>query len=271
MLAPVAMHQVITEFGWRTGYAALAGLVVVVGLPIVLATLREPPRASETSERQASDSEPTLRAAARTRAFRLLLAAVIFCTAPAQGFLSQLTPLVMDNGFTTADAVLFLSLYSGAVVIARVGTGVLLDRLPPYHVAFAVTLAPAIGLLILIILPAPGFVVVALAIAIIGIQNGGESDILPYFVAREFGLKSYSAISGVMFTAMFVASAFGVTLLGQVYDRTGSYNGALLAFVAFFFIAAVSYFAIGSSRTPRPGTLERAAQSTARSFERTSA
>ncbi len=256
MVAPFAVHYIIAEFGWRAGYVALGALVVLVGLPIVLATLREPPHASELADRPEGNAGPTLKEAARTRAFWLLLAAVLFCTAPAQGFLSQLTPLVTDNGFTTADAALFLSLYSAAVVIGRVGTGFLLDRLPPYHVAFAVTLVPAIGLLILISLPAPSFVVAALAIAIIGIQNGGESDILPFFIAREFGLKSYSAISGVMFTAMFVASAFGVTLLGQVYDRTGSYNGALYAFVAFFFIAASSYFAIGARRARHSQPLE---------------
>ena len=260
IVAPFAVNHIIAEFGWRAGYIALAALVVLVGLPLVLATLREPPGADELSDRPEGDAGPTLKEAARTRAFWLLLAAVLFCTAPAQGFLSQLTPLVTDNGFTTADAALFLSLYSAAVVVGRLGTGVLLDRLPPYHVAFAVTLVPAIGLLILITLPAPSFVVAAIAIAIIGIQNGGESDILPYFIAREFGLKSYSAISGVMFTAMFIASAFGVTLLGQVYDRTGSYNGALAAFVAFYFIAASSYFAIGARRTRPSSSLGLAAR-----------
>lgn len=259
MIAPFVVHYIIAEFGWRAGYVALSALVALVGLPIVLATLREPPRGDQLADRP-GDAGPTLKEAARTRAFWLLLVAVLFCTAPAQGFLSQLTPLVMDNGFTTADAALFLSLYSGAVVIGRVGAGFLLDRLPPYHVAFAVTLVPAIGLAMLIALPAPSFAVAALAIAIVGIQNGGESDILPFFIAREFGLKSYSAISGVMFTAMFLASAFGVTLLGQVYDRTGSYNGALIAFVAFFFIAANSYFAIGTKRTHRSPTLELAAR-----------
>ncbi|MEC3909171.1 MFS transporter [Sphingobium sp. CR2-8] len=260
MVAPFALHYVISDYGWRAGYLSLGGLVVIVGLPIVLATLREPPGEADLDGGVTADTGPTLRDAARTRAFWLLLAAVIFCTAPAQGFLSQLTPLVTDNGFTTADAALFLSLYSGAVVIGRVGTGVLLDRLPPYHVAFAVTLVPAIGLMILIALPAPDFWVAALAIAIIGIQNGGESDILPYFIAREFGFKSYSAISGVMFTAMFIASAFGVTLLGQVYDYSGSYNGALVAFVAFFFIAATSYFLIGARRAPRTETFALATQ-----------
>lgn len=176
MIAPFALHYVISDYGWRAGYLSLGGLVVIVGLPIVLATLREPPGNIDSGSSATVNTAPTLRDAARTRAFWLLLAAVIFCTAPAQGFLSQLTPLVTDNGFTTADAALFLSLYSGAVVIGRVGTGVLLDRLPPYHVAFAVTLVPAIGLLILIALPAPGFWVAALAIGIIGIQNGGESD-----------------------------------------------------------------------------------------------
>lgn len=243
--APLVLHVVIADFGWRAGYLALAGLVLLVGLPVVRATIYEAPRTVEDVAVAGSDSGPTLRAAARTRAFWLLLAAVIFCTAPAQGILSTLAPLVLDRGFTMADAALFLSLYSAAVVVGRVGTGVLLDRLPPYHVAFVVTLVPAVGLIMLITLASPSFAVAAAAIAIIGVQNGGESDILPFFIVREFGLRSYSAISGVTFTAMFAGSAFGIALLGQVYDRSGSYDGALWAFVAFFVIAAFSYFAIG--------------------------
>lgn len=77
----------------------------------------------------------TLRQASGTRTFWLLLLAVVGSTAPAQGFLRPLTPLVIDGGFSTANAALFLSLYSTAVVIERVGTGILLDRLLPYQVA----------------------------------------------------------------------------------------------------------------------------------------
>ncbi len=252
MIVPFVLHYIIAGYGWRAGYVALAAQTVLIGLPIVLATLREPPHVAVQSGIDADDTGHTLKQAARTRAFWLLLAAVLFCTAPSQGFLSQLTPLVLDGGFTTGDAALFLSIYSGAVVVGRVVTGIMLDRLPPYHVAFAVTLIPAIGLLMLIALPTPSFAVAALAIAIIGIQNGGESDILPFFIAREFGLRSYSAISGVMFTAMFVASAFGITLLGQVYDRSGSYNGALITFMVFFAVEAISYFTIGAARTRQP-------------------
>ncbi|KXU30498.1 hypothetical protein A0J57_18850 [Sphingobium sp. 22B] len=254
LFMPLILQWIIAGHGWRMGYVALSVTVLLIGLPVVLATVREAPTGAERGqERTGADAGGglTLREAVRTRNFWLLLAAVFFCTAPAHGFLSQLTSLVIDKGFTAADAALLLSIYSGAVIVGRVGTGILLDRLPPYHVAFAVTFVPVIGLFVLLSGVAPSFALVAAAVALIGVQNGGESDILPWFLAREFGLRSYSTIYGVVFTGAFMAAASGVLLLGRLYDATGSYQAALWTFAAFFTIAASSYFAMRYRHLPK--------------------
>lgn len=251
IVAPLLLQGVMAVYGWRAGFIALAVGVAFIGIPVLLATIREAPRNSTDGPAEHGSGHLSLGGAARTPAFWLMLAAIFLCTTPAQGFLSQLTPLLLDNGFTVAHAAAFLSVYSVSVVIGRLGTGLLLDRFPPYLVAFVVTLIPAGGLLLFIGTVQPDFIATGLAIAIIGIQNGGESDIIPYLIAREFGLRSYSTISGFAFIAMFAASAFGVFMLGKCYDMTGSYNLALAISILFFAAAATCFLAIGFAHRRR--------------------
>jgi hypothetical protein len=78
---------------------------------------------------------------------------------------------------------------------------------------------------------------------------GGESDITPYMLSRYFGLRSFSTLYGLTWTAYAVAGAIGPVLMGQAFDATGSYE-ALLARLA----AATLAVAAITLLLPRYGT-----------------
>ena len=52
---------------------------------------------------------------------------------------------------------------------------------------------------------------------------GGEADVIPYLVARYFGLRSFSVLYALTWTAYAIAGAIGPVLMGKAFDATGSY------------------------------------------------
>ena len=62
-----------------------------------------------------------------------------------------------------------------------------------------------------------------------GIGLGTEFGLLPYSISRYFGLKSYGAISGVMYSAVAMTTGFLPVLMDVVFDLSGSYQIAMVA------------------------------------------
>jgi len=62
-----------------------------------------------------------------------------------------------------------------------------------------------------------------LAAVLIGFSMGGEADVIPYLVARYFGLRSFSVLYALTWTAYAIAGAIGPVLMGKAFDATGSY------------------------------------------------
>src|SRR5262249_21123862 len=61
----------------------------------------------------------------------------------------------------------------------------------------------------------------------IGFGSGGELDVIPYILARAFGLRSLSTLYGFNWTAWGLAGAAGPIVVGRAFDATGSYATAL--------------------------------------------
>jgi hypothetical protein len=93
-------------------------------------------------------------------------------------------------------------------------------------VAAVSTFIPAIGVLLLLI-PSSSVVIAAPAVLMLGLQQGAEVDLLAYFVSRNFGLKNYSSIYGLIGVAGASSTAAALVLFGKIHDYTGSYDIAL--------------------------------------------
>ena len=119
-----------------------------------------------------------------------------------------------------------------------------LDRMPVARVAAAMTGIPALGVLLLL-LPEPSLAIAFVAVALIGLQQGSELDLLAYFISRNFGFSHYSSIFGAIATAGALSTATGLVLFGQVHDATGTYNIALVIGASAFLIGAAAFFATG--------------------------
>ena len=73
--------------------------------------------------------------------------------------------------------------------------------------------------------------VCVIAAALIGAGMGGEADVTPYLLSRYFGLRAFSTLYGLTWTAYAIAGAIGPILMGRAFDVARSYV-ALLAVLA---------------------------------------
>lgn len=227
------LSALIAAQGWRSGYYLLGGLALVVALPLNTYFVRERSVSEELGGRPVEQGDE-LREAVRSRPFWLLIGAMILINVPGGGFLNQLVPLLTDSGASAGQAALMVSIFAVAVIVGRLASGYLLDRMSPAIAAAAFTLAPAAGMIVLLLAPVDGVFAVGFGVLLVGIQQGAEIDLLAFFTARHFGLRRYSSIYSVGYAVSVIATSLGVVAFGMTHDWTGSYDAAL-AFSAFTF------------------------------------
>jgi MFS family permease len=255
MIVPPILAASIVAYGWRAGLYVMAAMTVGVGLPIALALIGN---AREGSVRPTDDvpeegapvstvREMTLGQAVRGARFWLLAFALMAINIPGSGVVGQLAPLISDKGLPESAAALTMSIYAVGLLAGRLITGFSLDRFPAPFVGAAITLIPAFGTVLLMI-PQPSFAVAALAVGMMGLQQGSEIDLIAYFVSRGFGLKHYGAIYGMIAMAGAASTAFALVLFGKMHDLTGSYDIALIIGAVAFCIGALSFAAISRAR-----------------------
>jgi MFS family permease len=250
-VAPPIMQEVITAYGWRGGFYALAVLTTLVGLPLALFLIGKPKlkHAVTSAAVAAADAPamPDLREAARTPRFWLLVAALVCINIPGSGVVGQLAPLISDTGLSARAVAIVMSLYAVGLLSGRIGCGYCLDRLQAPLVAAVFTFVPTFGCLLLL-LPEPSFVVAALAVVLIGVQQGSETDLLAYFISRGFGIRRYGSIYGAVATFGAASTLVGLLLFGQMHDATGSYDIALIIGAAAFVLGSAAFFAISRTK-----------------------
>ncbi|WP_056449260.1 MULTISPECIES: MFS transporter [unclassified Rhodococcus (in: high G+C Gram-positive bacteria)] len=236
-VVPVVLNDVITRFGWRSGFLVLAALAASAVVP-VLALLREPRAVAAGSGSVATsttlvaggaDAARVARTAfdqiVRTQMFRRLLATFFAMAMAFTGLLSHFVPMLRSMGSTPAHAATLASIIGVAVIFSRVLVGWLLDLLRPGLVAGVVCGVSTAGLLVLVAGGAPWAPVAAVAL---GLAIGAEIDMISYFTARYFALDGYARAYSWMYAGFVVAAGIAPLAIGASYDATGSYTATLL-------------------------------------------
>jgi MFS family permease len=232
-LPPIA-QALIPEWGWRVAWLVLGLGTLTIALPGALVFIRERP--SSLAPRGVRVQDVPVAAALRSRLFWTLLA-VVFCgTIATNGALVHLVALLSDRGVPADQAALAPSAMAGASLVGRVVTGWLLDRFAAARVSVVLLVVAATGTFALSV--ADSFAVGLIASIGLGFGSGGETDIVPYLVARHFGLRSLSTLYGFNWTAWGLAGVAGPILLGRAFDLTGSYALALVQLGVITLVAA---------------------------------
>ena len=85
---------------------------------------------------------------------------------------------------------------------------------------------------------------------LIGFSMGGEADVIPFLVARYFGLRSFSVLYALTWTFYAVAGAIGPVLMGKAFDASGSYATLLLWIAGSIVVVAPLMLVLPRYETP---------------------
>ncbi|MDE0511879.1 MAG: MFS transporter [Gammaproteobacteria bacterium] len=255
VVPPIALWLTET-WGWQAAYFGLAAIILLLPLPLLLAFFRD---AHDVARLRPSQKTATIAADARVSKSGLSISAALtgrhvwrlaisffMITLGVATFLVHLQPMLIESGITAKKAAFIASVIGPTLIVGRVVTGVLLDRLSTPLVAGTIALLPAICCLLM--LGFDGSVAIALLIAmLLGVATGAEGDVLSYATAEYVGEKNYGAIYSLIGALIGFGFGFAPYLAGLTYDLFGSYSPLLKFNVVAALIAALILYTIGKA------------------------
>ena len=247
-LIPPLVQHLLATYGWRNTYLILAALPLLIGAPLTLAFARSSPSSHPHQPTQTSDAVVGLRwsEAVATISFWLLALGVCALSLTENGALAHLAPMLSDHGIRSREIAYTASLLGIASLAGRFTLGWLLDYLKGAHIAIASLLAAGIGMYLLA--HARTFAAAGPAAFLAGLGGGCELDLIPYMLRRYFGLRAFSSLYGLVYSAYAVAGAVAPLVVGHVYDTTGTYTRTFNIFCAVTVLAAIAMFALPAYR-----------------------
>jgi predicted MFS family arabinose efflux permease len=229
---PVVTAHYITRLGWRDAFVAMALTYIVVTVPTTYFLFLD----SQEPRRRAAAPVPRMQAL-RSRAFLYVMLAGGLFGSVTLGLGFHMVPLMRANGFDLTTAAGIAGAAGFATLVGRIGTGLLLDRLPVRQVGIAVFLLPALVSLLLlqgrVSLP-----IAFIAAILFGLASGAETDIVTYMISRHFApiFATAYAIANQFFA---VCASLGPLLAGALFDFSGSYNLYLTLILPTVTVAAI--------------------------------
>jgi MFS family permease len=222
------LNTYVETNGWREGYIALAVFCAVGGAIALLLLPRERKIAGLPGGPSGGELRRDYAEIVATRAFWVMLGAMLLCNLPQVLVLSQLTLLLRENGVDAGDAGVMISAFSIGMLVGRFSCGLALDRFPASVVSAIAMGLPSIGLWLLASnLDTPP--VLTFSVFLLGLSYGAEGDLVGYLVSRNFNVQIFSSVLGLMTAAIATSSAAGAILLSISLAKTGNYVVFLVA------------------------------------------
>ncbi|WP_236711246.1 MFS transporter [Novosphingobium barchaimii] len=245
---PPMATALIGALGWRAAFPVQAAIWLAIAFPVIFVFFHgryDTGRRQKTEDRGTKPADlpgASLREGLTSSVYHRLFIASLLFTFTIIALVVHFTAILGDSGASPMAAAGIASFIGWFSLAGRLGTGMLLDRMPASLVGAAVFLLPVLGCLLLL-LGGGSFAAMAGASALIGLTLGAEIDVVVYLLTRHFGLRQFGGLYGGLLAALSIGTALGPLAAAQVFDRTGSYSGFL--WLALGFMAASS-IAIGS-------------------------
>ena len=242
--APLIGHIIETE-GWRTAYRVMALLSATGGIAAVMLIGKYADAAGNLRPPAPKLDWAQFREFCRNPVFVLLMAGMFLVNFPQVLVSSQMSIMMMENGASTAFATLLVSVYALTVILGRFVGGFALDRVPPHYVAIVSLGLPALGFLLLAS-PIDASWALSLAIALVGLAQGAETDVASILTSRRFAMGHYSFVFSMLMTSMGLAASLGSMLLSVTLTGGGNFNLFLIICAGATIAGAVCFYLTGS-------------------------
>lgn len=230
ILMPQVVRYLIDNHGWRSAYLCMAGIVAIVGLPVMIAFLRERTQVKSGEQRSAAVTATPpqevagieYRIAIRSRIAWTIILGIVFSVIGLYGTVFHAAALLAERGLASSVAATTLSAFFAGGMIAQLSIGVLLDKILTPKVSLPFFGLAVIGIYFVHSSHSAGLIY--LGALFMGFAQGSEHTIASYFIARYFGLKSYNSIYGINWGMASLSVVIGAMAMSVVHDATGSYS-----------------------------------------------
>lgn len=240
VVVPPLLQEVIDIYGWREGFFSLALIGFVVGMPLVLMLMPSSVSVARAAPAVSGGGE---RLFLKVRDFWLLVAANMLIAVATSGAISQLSPMIQDEGLTADTAAWGLTAFAVGQFVGKLGGGLLLDELEPRLVALVLTVVPGLGFGVFLLDQGMAAPILAAA-ALLGVMQGADVGIFAFFVARRFDVASYGTVFGALHGFGWVGSAIGIVGFGFTFDAYHSYAPAQLVSIGLLVLGALLFLPI---------------------------
>ncbi|WP_267895824.1 MFS transporter [Hyphomonas pacifica] len=199
----------------------------------------------------------TLREAASTPAFWCLAASIFLVSVIATGIVPQFRALGRDLQYSPEAIATVASVFGFATLGGRLLVGWLFDRFFAPRVTFIFFVLAAIGyaLAAFCVINGSNWPVLTVAVILMGLGFGAESDLVGYLASRYFGIRHFGAIYGCLLSIFILGAAAGPFMYGVMRDQTGGYGPVLLGCAVAGLAAA--FILLLLPRFPEPADLLR--------------
>ena len=226
VLFPILAAIIVAHQGWRAGYVAVGGLILILGLPALWWLLRDAPtKLSLEAGGEAPATGMLLNEALRTPTFWIIMIAIASGAGCTTAIFSHVVPILTDRGYGVEVGTAVLSTFALVTCAWQVATGRVLDWIASPRVVIPMVAMAVLGLVLLQY--GQGTPQLLLGGLALGIGMGAQYGALPYFLARYFGTRAFGAIIGTMYSAVIAAQGTIPVLLDHAFDVQGSYRFAL--------------------------------------------
>ena len=224
--------------GWRITFVTMALLILVVGLPIQVALIRERPSHTGMGNRDAAASLVagshegfTTKRALRSKNLWLMVSSLPVGGGCLLAAAAAVVPLLTDRGLSVQSAAEVVAACGLSATILEPTVGCLLDYTSRPRMLSVFYLASIPG--ILLVLGARGELLLLLGGALIGAGLAAEFSAISFLLSRYFGRKALGMISGLVFGILLAVNAVVTVILNMAYDASHSYHTAFLWLIPF--------------------------------------
>ena len=161
------------------------------------------------------------------------------------GPLPSVESILREAGFSREQIISLASMVGLSIILGRLGSSYLIDRLWAPLVAIVMVAAASLAMLALSWLK-PSFEIAALTLIFIGATTGMEVDMAPFLVARYFGSRHFAGIYGALYGVFSICTGSGAVLFAVGHDRLGAYKSVLPLFSALLLGSGILLLLLGS-------------------------
>ncbi len=269
LFALIALSQ-----SWREGFRYLGIFSLAMVIPVILLMRRRPEdiglapdgraatpppqpspggRGSSATSAPSSETSWTVKEAARTRTYWLIVATACVGTLASSSVGFSMVPYLVESaGLSVAAAAGVLS-FGTVLSIANVGWGVLSDRFTPRRCLMVTMVGSGVLLAYLTMVDS---LAEALVFALVwGIFSGAVGSMENMMLAQYYGRESYGSLLGLFSPFQTAALGLGPSLGSLIRGLAGSYTMLYFVMVGAYLVsAALLYHArapVGASRTQK--------------------